>query len=81
MLSVIVLVCFNILMYFVCSVCGLDVAIIDVVLVENNAGKYNTLTYHVKGRFSKAGAVTSAEGDILKVGRGAVCFLLYYPLF
>ena len=46
---------------------GLDTAMIDVVLVENNAGKYTTLTYHVKGRFSRAGAGTSAEGDILQV--------------
>jgi len=67
MFSVIVLACSNILLHFVCSICGLDVAMIDVVLVENKAGKYNTLTYHVKGQFSKAGAVTSAEGDILKL--------------
>ncbi len=49
------------------AVYGLDTAMIDVVLVENNSGKYTTLTYHVKGRFSRAGAVTSAEGDILQV--------------
>ena len=49
------------------AVDGLDIAMIDVVLVENNAGKYTTLTYHVKGRFSRAGAITSAEGDILQV--------------
>ena len=66
MFSVIVLYCFNILL-LVSSVLGLDVAMIDVVLVENKAGKYNTLTYQVRGRFSRAGAVTSAEGDILKV--------------
>eukprot|EP00794_Sanderia_malayensis_P013786 gene13786-15229_t len=48
------------------AVHGLDTAMIDVVLVENNAGKYTTLTYHVKGRFSRAGAVTSAEGDIVQ---------------
>ncbi|XP_065055112.1 E3 ubiquitin-protein ligase znrf3-like [Rhopilema esculentum] len=66
MFSVIVLYCFNILL-LVSSVLGLDVAMIDVVLVENKAGKYNTLTYQVRGRFSRAGAVTSAEGDILKL--------------
>lgn len=72
MFSVIVMGCFNILLYVACSVRGLDVATIDVVLVENKAGKYSTLTYQVRGRFSRAGAVTSAEGDILKVSKNSI---------
>ena len=72
MFSLIVLSYFNILLLFRTAF-GLDIATIDVVLVENNAGKYSTLTYQVRGKFSRAGAVTSAEGDILEVTLSPIC--------
>lgn len=72
MFSLIVPSYFNILL-LLSTAFGLDVATIDVVLVENNAGKYSTLTYQVRGKFSRAGAVTSAEGDILEVTLCNLC--------
>ena len=42
-------------------------ASVEVVIYENTGHDYTTYTYELKGSFSKAGAATSAEGDILQV--------------
>lgn len=42
-------------------------ASVEVVIYENTGRDYTTYTYELKGSFSKAGAATSAEGDILQV--------------
>lgn len=43
-------------------------ASVEVVIYENTGQDYTTYTYELKGTFSKAGAATSAEGDIVQVG-------------
>jgi E3 ubiquitin-protein ligase ZNRF3 len=42
-------------------------ASVEVVIYESTGHDYTTYTYELKGSFSKAGAATSAEGDILQV--------------
>lgn len=54
---------------------ALEKALVEVVIYEHSSGgDYTTHTYELEGKFSNAGAATSAEGDILEVG----FLLLYY---
>ena len=64
------LLCSTVLLFHVRagSVQGnLQTASVEVVIYENTGQDYTTYTYELKGTFSKAGAATSAEGDILQV--------------
>lgn len=46
-----------------------DTAFVEVVLFESSPnGDYTTYTTGLQGRFSKAGATISAEGEIVQVG-------------
>lgn len=60
---------FIVLLFHVCStsVQATQTASVEVVIYENTGQDYTTYTYELKGSFSKAGAATSAEGDILQV--------------
>lgn len=55
-------------LFHVCCVEASQTASVEVVIYENTGQDYTTYTYELKGTFSKAGAATSAEGDILQVG-------------
>lgn len=47
---------------------ALEKALVEVVIYEHSSGgDYTTHTYELEGKFSNAGAATSAEGDILEV--------------
>jgi len=47
---------------------ALEKALVEVVIYEHSSGgDYTTHTYELEGKFSQAGAATSAEGDILEV--------------
>ena len=47
---------------------ALEKAVVEVVIYEHSSGgDYTTHTYELEGKFSNAGAATSAEGDILEV--------------
>ena len=47
---------------------ALEKALVEVVIYEHSSGgDYTTHTYELEGKFSNAGAATSAEGDILQV--------------
>lgn len=54
---------------------GKETAFVEVVLFESSpSGDYTTYTTGLQGRFSRAGATLSAEGEIVQVserGRGA----------
>ncbi|KAK3710886.1 hypothetical protein QZH41_014870 [Actinostola sp. cb2023] len=66
------LLCSTVLLFHVRagSVQGnLQTASVEVVIYENTGQDYTTYTYELKGTFSKAGAATSAEGDILQAKR------------
>lgn len=53
-----------------------DTAFVEVVLFESSPnGDYTTYTTGLQGRFSKAGATISAEGEIVQVG--AKCCLFF----
>lgn len=53
-----------------------DTAFVEVVLFESSPnGDYTTYTTGLQGRFSKAGATISAEGEIVQVG--AKCYLFF----
>lgn len=55
---------------------ALEKALVEVVIYEHSSGgDYTTHTYELEGTFSHAGAVTSAEGDILQV---SVSLAFYY---
>ena len=50
------------------SVFAKDTAFVEVVLFESSPnGDYTTYTTGLQGRFSKAGATISAEGEIVQV--------------
>lgn len=50
------------------SVLAKDTAFVEVVLFESSPnGDYTTYTTGLQGRFSRAGATISAEGDIVQV--------------
>lgn len=53
-----------------------DTAFVEVVLFESSPnGDYTTYTTGLQGRFSKAGATISAEGEIVQVGAKCCLFL------
>lgn len=53
-----------------------DTAFVEVVLFESSPnGDYTTYTTGLQGRFSKAGATISAEGEIVQVGAKCRLFL------
>lgn len=52
-----------------------DTAFVEVVLFESSPnGDYTTYTTGLQGRFSKAGATISAEGEIVQVRAKCLCF-------
>lgn len=60
------------------AVLAKDTAFVEVVLFESSPnGDYTTYTTGLQGRFSKAGATISAEGEIVQV-RVKVCLLQGY---
>lgn len=53
-----------------------DTAFVEVVLFESSPnGDYTTYTTGLQGRFSKAGATISAEGEIVQVGAKCCLFM------
>ena len=57
-----------------------DTAFVEVVLFESSPnGDYTTYTTGLQGRFSKAGATISAEGEIVQVRVVLKC--LFFSLF
>ncbi|XP_001624061.3 E3 ubiquitin-protein ligase ZNRF3 [Nematostella vectensis] len=64
---------FSCLHVYGASVDGLQTASVEVVIYENTGSDYTTYTYELKGKFSKAGAATSAEGDILQIHPLGLC--------
>ncbi|MCI4392885.1 hypothetical protein PGIGA_G00151050 [Pangasianodon gigas] len=79
---------FTVLELFLCfflTVSAKDTAFVEVVLFESSpSGDYTTYTTGLQGRFSRAGATISAEGEIVQVGVRAVssgmpCFPLDLP--
>ncbi|GLD54379.1 E3 ubiquitin-protein ligase ZNRF3 isoform X1, partial [Lates japonicus] len=54
-----------------------DTAFVEVVLFESSPnGDYTTYTTGLQGRFSKAGATISAEGEIVQIILDCVCTAL-----
>lgn len=61
---------------------GKETAFVEVVLFESSpSGDYTTYTTGLQGRFSRAGATLSAEGEIVQVsvGRGGAACLKMAP--
>lgn len=62
---------FTVLELFLCfflTVSAKDTAFVEVVLFESSpSGDYTTYTTGLQGRFSRAGATISAEGEIVQV--------------
>ena len=57
-----------------------DTAFVEVVLFESSPnGDYTTYTTGLQGRFSKAGATISAEGEIVQVRVVLKCLFLSVP--
>ncbi|KAL9980243.1 hypothetical protein ACROYT_G008802 [Oculina patagonica] len=53
---------------------ALEKALVEVVIYEHSSGgDYTTHTYELEGKFSNAGAATSAEGDILEIHPLGLC--------
>lgn len=67
---------FTVLELFLCfflSVSAKDTAFVEVVLFESSpSGDYTTYTTGLQGRFSRAGATISAEGEIVQVRRASI---------
>ena len=60
-----------------CVTLALESALVEVVIYEtSSSGDYTTYTYELEGKFSNAGAATSAEGNILQVIKRLSCVLL-----
>ncbi|XP_066511181.1 E3 ubiquitin-protein ligase znrf3-like isoform X1 [Hoplias malabaricus] len=56
------------------NVCAKDVAFVEVVLFESSSsGDYTTYTTGLQGRFSRAGATISAEGEIVQMHPLGLC--------
>ncbi|XP_061586541.1 E3 ubiquitin-protein ligase znrf3 isoform X2 [Cololabis saira] len=56
------------------AVCAKDTAFVEVVLFESSPnGDYTTYTTGLQGRFSKAGATISAEGEIVQMHPLGLC--------
>ncbi|XP_078083780.1 E3 ubiquitin-protein ligase znrf3 isoform X2 [Mustelus asterias] len=56
------------------SVCAKETAFVEVVLFESSAnGEYTTFTTDLQGRFSRAGATISAEGEIVQMHPLGLC--------
>ncbi|GCC44773.1 hypothetical protein chiPu_0029032, partial [Chiloscyllium punctatum] len=50
------------------SLCAKETAFVEVVLFESSPnGEYTTFTTDLQGRFSRAGATISAEGEIVQM--------------
>ncbi|XP_062890371.1 E3 ubiquitin-protein ligase znrf3 isoform X1 [Mobula hypostoma] len=56
------------------SVCAKETAFVEVVLFESSPnGEYTTFTTDLQGRFSRAGATISAEGEIVQMHPLGLC--------
>ncbi|GCB61863.1 hypothetical protein scyTo_0011392 [Scyliorhinus torazame] len=56
------------------SACAKETAFVEVVLFESSAnGEYTTFTTDLQGRFSRAGATISAEGEIVQMHPLGLC--------
>ncbi|XP_038647363.1 E3 ubiquitin-protein ligase znrf3 isoform X2 [Scyliorhinus canicula] len=56
------------------STCAKETAFVEVVLFESSAnGEYTTFTTDLQGRFSRAGATISAEGEIVQMHPLGLC--------
>ena len=60
--------CFLVLLHMsIHKILCAETAFVEIIIYEHSGHDYTTQTYNLKGKFSVAGAATSAEGDIEQV--------------